>query len=152
SGACPRPVVLFLDEIDALLDDLLLSVLRQLRFGYSKRPRPFPHSVALIGLPDGRDYRLPLRPDPENLGPSSPLNIKVESLTLRNFIAAEVAELYDQHTADTGQAFTAEAKELAFALTRGQPWLVNALARQAVQILVTDRSVPIEASHIERAK
>jgi hypothetical protein len=34
------------------------------------------------------------------------LNIKVESLTLRNFTAAEVAELYKQHIAETGQVFT----------------------------------------------
>ena len=108
--------------------------------------------MALIGLRDVRDYRIRLRPDAESLGTSSPFNIKVESLTLRNFTAEEVAELYDQHTAETGQVFTAEAKALAFQLTRGQPWLVNALARQAVEVLVTDRSIPIEASHIERAK
>jgi len=152
SRVCPRPVVLFLDEIDALLDDLLLSVLRQLRSGYPERPDSFPQSVALIGLRDVRDYRIRLRPDAESLGTSSPFNIKVESLTLRNFTAAEVAELYDQHTAETGQIFTGEAKTLAFDLTRGQPWLVNALARQAVEVLVPDRSVPIEPSHIEKAK
>lgn len=49
SESASRPVVLFLDEIDALLDDTLLSVLRQLRAGYSSRPRGFPHSLALIG-------------------------------------------------------------------------------------------------------
>jgi hypothetical protein len=152
SQKCPRPIVLFLDEIDALLDDLLLSVLRQLRAGYPNRPRMFPQSVALIGLRDVRDYRIRLRQDAESLGTSSPFNIKVESLTLRNFTAGEVAELYEQHTAETGQAFTAEAKELAFHLTRGQPWLVNALARQAVQVLEPDRSVPIAIAQIERAK
>jgi hypothetical protein len=152
SQQCPRPIVLFLDEIDALLDDVLLSVLRQLRAGYSNRPGVFPQSAALIGLRDVRDYRIRLRPDDDSLGTSSPFNIKVESLTLRNFTAAEVAELYDQHTAESGQAFTAEAKALAYELTRGQPWLVNSLARQAVQVLVRDRSIPIEVSDIERAK
>ena len=44
------------------------------------------------------------------LGTSSPFNIKVESLTLPNFTADEVAELYGQHTADTGQLFALEAK------------------------------------------
>lgn len=149
---CPRPIVLFLDEIDSLFDDLLLSVLRQLRAGFPSRSGSFPQSVALIGLRDVRDYRIALRPDTESLGTSSPFNIKVESLTLRNFTAEELAELYDQHTAETAQAFTAEAKALAFHLTRGQPWLVNALARQAVEVLETDRSLPIEPSHVERAK
>ncbi|HBL26754.1 MAG TPA: polyketide biosynthesis operon protein CyrO [Acidobacteria bacterium] len=152
SQISPRPIVLFLDEIDALFDDLLLSVLRQLRAGFSSRPGAFPQSVALIGLRDVRDYRIRLRPDTESLGTSSPFNIKVESLTLRNFTAAEVAELYGQHTAETGQLFTEDAKALAYQLTRGQPWLVNALARQAVQVVETDRSLPIEAAHVERAK
>jgi len=152
SQQCPRPIVLFLDEIDSLVDDLLLSVLRQLRAGFANRPGMFPQSVALIGLRDVRDYRIRLRLDAESLGTSSPFNIKVESLTLRNFTAEEIAELYGQHTAETGQIFTAEAGGLAFHLTRGQPWLVNALARQAVQVVESDRRVPIESWHVERAK
>jgi hypothetical protein len=132
--------VLFLDEIDALFDDTLLSVLRQLRPGYSRRPTSFPQSVALIGLRDVRG------------GPSSSFNIKAESLTLRNFTADEVAELYDQHTAETGQLFTSHAKALAYDLTRGQPGLLNALARETVDRLEPDRSVSIDAHHIDRAK
>ena len=152
SERSPRPVVLFLDEIDSLFDETLLSVLRQLRAGYMHRPRRFPQSVALVGLRDVRDYRIHLRPAVESLGTSSPFNIKVESLTLRNFTAEEIGELYDQHTAETGQAVTVEAKTLAWELTRGQPWLVNALARQAVENLVPDRAQPVEAADVERAK
>ncbi len=148
----PRPVVLFLDEIDALMDEALISVLRQLRSGYDARPRGFPQTVALIGLRDVRDYRLPSRAGAVSLGTSSPFNIKVESLTLRYFSAAEVAELYAQHTEATGQAFTAEAPDLAWELTRGQPWLVNALARQAVEKLAPDASIPITARTIAAAK
>jgi len=149
---CPRPVVLFLDEIDALFDNLLISVLHQLRTGYADRPGAFPQSVALIGLRDVRDYRREVRSEVQSLGTSSPFNIKVESLTLPNFTAAEVAELYGQHTAETGQPFTPEARARAFELTRGQPWLVNALARQAVERLVPDRAVAIGESVIEAAK
>jgi type II secretory pathway predicted ATPase ExeA len=152
SLASRRPVVLFLDEIDALQDDLLLSILRQLRSGYSSRPRAFPGSIVLVGLRDVRDYRIRLRPDADSLGTSSPFNIKVESLTLPNFTAVEVGELYGQHTAETGQPFSHEACALAWELTRGQPWLVNALARQAVEVLVKERSQPIEAAHLERAR
>lgn len=158
---CPRPVVLFLDEIDALFGATLLSVLHQLRAGYPSRPAHFPHSLALIGLRDVRDYRLrdPSGPQGETarelepyLGTSSPFNIKVESLTLRNFTAEEVAELYAQHTADTGQAFTEEAVALAFELTGGQPWLVNALARQAVRHEAPDPAVALTPRHLEAAK
>lgn len=147
-----RPVVLFLDEIDALRDEVLLSVLRQLRSGYSSRPEGFPQSVALIGLRDVRDYKVRVRSDGESLGTSSPFNIKVESLTLRNFTAEEVAELYAQHTADTGQVFRPEALTRAYELTRGQPWLVNALARQIVENLAPDAETAVEVSHVESAK
>ena len=141
--ACPRPVVLFLDEIDALLDAVLLSTLRQLRAGYPERPEHFPISVALIGLRDVRDYQL---------ASSSPFNIKVESVLLPGFGEAEVGELLSQHEAETGQPFTAAAKAKVFAVTRGQPWLVNALARLAVRDLVPDRGQEIGEATIERAK
>jgi AAA-like domain len=146
------PVVLFLDEIDSLLDAVLISVLRQLRTGFPDRPRSFPSSAALIGLRDVRDYRIEVRPEGRSLGTSSPFNIKVESLTLRNFTSEEVAELYGQHTAETRQIFTPEASALAFELTGGHPWLVNALARDAVERLAPDPAVPVTAAVIETAK
>jgi hypothetical protein len=149
---CPLPIVLFLDEIDSLLGGVLISVLRQLRTGYAGRPGSFPWCVALIGLRDVRDYRLEVRPDEETLGTSSPFNIKVESLTVPDFSAAEVAALYGQHTAETGQVFTPEALALAFELTGGQPWLTNALARQVVTVEAPDPATPITAVQIERAK
>ncbi|MCZ0944626.1 MAG: hypothetical protein OXJ53_16365 [Gammaproteobacteria bacterium] len=34
-----KPLVLFIDEIDSLVGDTLISVLRQLRAGYDERPR-----------------------------------------------------------------------------------------------------------------
>ena len=55
---CPRPIVLFIDEIDALQDEALIAVLRQLRDGYPRRPKAFPQSLALIGLQDVRDYKV----------------------------------------------------------------------------------------------
>ena len=138
--ACPRPLVVFLDEIDALRDVVLISVLRQLRDGHKLRPVAFPWSLALVGLRDVRDYKVAAG-DVDRLHTSSPFNIKAESLTLRDFTRDEVAELYAQHTAETGQGWAAEAVERAFELTRGQPWLVNALARQAVQVVApTDPS------------
>ena len=114
--------------------DALISVLRQLRSGFDDRPAHFPHSVALIGLRDVRDF-----------------NVKAESVTLSNFTAAEVAELYEQHTEDTGQVFTPEAKTLVWELTRGQPWLVNALARQAVEKVAPDPATPVTPGVIQAA-
>ncbi|WP_437585785.1 ATP-binding protein [Sorangium sp. So ce1000] len=149
--AAPRPLVVFLDEIDALQDTTLVSVLRQLRSGYPGRPHGFPHALALIGLRDVRDYKV-ASDGGDRLGTSSPFNIKVESLTLRNFTRDEVAALYAQHTSDTGQVFQPDAVDRAVELTQGQPWLVNALARQLVDVLVKDRAQPITARDVDRAK
>jgi hypothetical protein len=146
---CPRPLVIFIDEIDSLRDEVLISVLRQLRAGYRQRPERFPWSLTLIGLRDVRDYEID---DGEGrLGTASPFNIKVESLTMRVFTHEEVAELYAQHTADTGQVFESAAIDRAFELSCGQPWLVNALAREAVDKLQPDPREPITAAIIDRA-
>lgn len=149
---CPRPLVLFFDEIDALEGESLRSVLRQLRAGYAERPQDFPWSVVLCGLRDVRDYKVASGGDLAHLGTSSPFNIKVESLTLREFTREQVAALYAEHTAETGQVFLPEALDRAFALTQGQPWLVNALARQLVDVLVEDRAKPITRAHVDRAR
>jgi type II secretory pathway predicted ATPase ExeA len=151
SRAIQRPLVLFIDEIDSLQDQTLISMLRQLRDGYRSRPENFPSSVGLIGLRDVRDYKV-ASGGSDRLNTASPFNIKVSSITLRNFYAAEVQELYQQHTQDTGQIFTPEATATAFDLTQGQPWLVNALAKEVVEKLVKDRSITITKEHILQAK
>jgi type II secretory pathway predicted ATPase ExeA len=149
--ACPRPIVLLIDEIDALQDETLISVLRQLRHGYPNRPDGFPQSVGLIGLRDVRDYKV-ASGGSNRLNTTSPFNVKVKSLTMRNFSAEEVAGLYQQHTQDTGQAFTKEAIALAFDLAQGQPWLVNALAKEIVEELVSDPTIEVTSDHIQVAK
>ncbi len=123
-----RPIVLLVDEIDALVGDTLIAVLRQLRIGYAGRPTHFPQSVVLCGVRDVRDYRIHSAQDKTIITGGSAFNIKAESLRLGNFSEAETRRLYLQHTGETGQHFEADALSLAWELTRGQPWLVNALA------------------------
>ncbi|MCM0591090.1 MAG: AAA family ATPase [Gloeotrichia echinulata DVL01] len=149
--ATPRPLVIFIDEIDSLQNKALISILRQLRDGYPERPKNFPLSVGLIGLRDVRDYKV-ASGGSDRLNTASPFNIKVRSLTLRDFNATEVAQLYQQHTDDTGQVFTSQAIETAFDLTQGQPWLVNALAKEVVEEMVTDTKIAITPEHIHEAK
>jgi hypothetical protein len=146
-----KPIVLFIDEIDALRDESLIFLLRQLRDGYTRRPKGFPSSLGLVGLRDVRDYKV-ASGGSDRLHTASPFNIKVESLTLRNFYASEVAELYQQHTSDTGQVFTPEAVELVFQLTQGQPWLVNALARQLTEEIAPTPDIPITPAMVLEAK
>jgi hypothetical protein len=70
---------------------------------------------------------------------------------MRNFTAEEVAELYGQHTVDTGQVFEAEATALAFEWTQGQPYLVNALAGICIDELARDGH-SITAADMREAK
>ncbi|WP_129673865.1 ATP-binding protein [Candidatus Chloroploca sp. Khr17] len=149
--ASPRPLVILIDEIDALQDAALIAVLRQLRTGYPDRPDGFPHALALIGMRDVRDYKVAAG-GTTRLGTASPFNIKTRSLTLDNFNADDVAALYAQHTTDTGQLFAPEASALAFTLTQGQPWLVNALAKVAVEELAPDPATPITPELISAAR
>ena len=125
--ADPRPLVLLLDEIDALVGDTLLAVLRQLRTGHVDRPARFPHSIILCGVRDVRDYRIHSISENRFVLGGSAFNIKSESLRLGNFSEQEIRALLAQHTAATGQAFTEQAQELIHTRTAGQPWLVNAL-------------------------
>ena len=144
-------MVVLIDEIDALYNQVLISVLRQLRSGFNQRPTAFPSSVALIGLRDVRDYKVKAGGSPY-LNTPSPFNISVRSFTLRNFTAQEVRLLLGQHTAETGQRFTAAALDRVFELTLGQPWLVNALAKVCVEELVQEATTPVEVNQVNAAK
>ena len=154
AAADPRPAVLLLDEADALVGDTLISMLRQLRAGYTQRPKAFPQTVILCGVRDLRDYRIHARSEASPITGGSAFNIKAKSLRLGDFTAAEVATLLQEHTLETGQVFTPQALDLVFSLTQGQPWLVNALAYEACfeQRAGRDRAQPITAALIEQAK
>ena len=149
----PKPIVLLIDEIDSLVGDTLISVLRQLRDGYVGRPSPFPQSVILCGVRDVRDYRIHTSKG-EIIRGGSAFNIKTESLRLGNFSEAEVRQLYEQHTAETKQVFEESIHPKVMALTGGQPWLVNALARELTEKMsaLQDRSRPITLDDLDEAK
>ena len=154
SMADPRPLVLLIDEIDALIGDTLLSVLRQLRTGYDQRPTAFPHSIVLCGVRDVRDYRIHSTAEDRMVLGGSAFNIKSASLRLGDFSAYEMRSLTAQHTAETGQAFTPEALDLIRTRSAGQPWLVNALCREACfdDKAGRDRSRPITADAVLEAQ
>ncbi|WP_133512219.1 AAA family ATPase [Candidatus Thiosymbion oneisti] len=125
-----KPLVLLLDEVDALVGDTLISLLRQIRAGYPDRPRAFPQTVLLCGVRDVRDYRMHSG-DHQIITGGSAFNIKSKSLRLGNFSHGDVAGLYAQHTEETGQAFADGVIDYVFEQTTGQPWLVNALGYEA---------------------
>jgi hypothetical protein len=149
-----KPLVILMDEIDSLVGDTLISVLRQLRAGYARRPGSFPSSIVLCGVRDVRDYRIHSDKEKVVITGGSAFNIKAESLRLGNFSRSEVETLYRQHTEETGQIFEAPALDKAWNLTEGQPWLVNALAYEACFRIAdgSDRSRPVTCETIAQAK
>jgi len=149
-----KPVILFMDEIDSLVGDTLISVLRQLRAGYAERPHSFPQSVILCGVRDVRDYRIFSDKDQQIITGGSAFNVKAESLTVGDFTQKEIRMLYEEHTQETGQQFEEGIFDLAWDYTRGQPWLVNALAYQACFRNETgkDRSKTITTQLFEASK
>ena len=88
----PKTLVLFIDEIDALVGDSLVSVLRQIRAGYDLRPQYFPISIVLCGVRDVSDYRIVLS-NQDIITGGSAFNIKAKSLQLGNFSKEEIHEL-----------------------------------------------------------
>ena len=149
-----RPLVLLIDEIDTLVGDTLISVLRQLRSRYDMRPGGFPQSVILCGVRDVRDYQIYSSREGTNVKGGSAFNIKAESLRLGDFSQGEVRELLAQYTAERGRAFEAGAIERIWSLTCGQPWLVNALAYEACfsEEAGNEGSQPIQVDAIDQAR
>ena len=154
SMADQRPLVLLIDEIDALVGDTLLAVLRQLRTGYVDRPARYPQSIVLCGVRDVRDYRIHSTAENRMVLGGSAFNIKSKSLRLGDFSDQEMRSLTAQHTTETGQAFTPEALDLIRTRSAGQPWLVNALCREACfdDKAGRDRSRPITADAVLEAQ
>ncbi len=150
----PRPLVLLIDEIDALVGDTLIAVLRQLRAGYTRRPHHFPQSVILCGVRDVRDYRIHSAREKAIITGGSAFNIKAESLRLGDFSRPEVERLYAQHTEETGQIIEPDALERLWELTQGQPWLINALGYETCFRMPEgqDRRQPITAGMVDDAK
>ena len=151
--ALDKDLIMLFDEADCLSNGTLITFLRQLRDGFVNRTEiPFPRSLALVGMRDIRDYKAKIRDNSQTVGSASPFNVITKSLTLGNFIQNEIISLYQQHTELTGQVFEKGALEKAYYWTQGQPWLVNALARECVEeILNNDYSRAITEKHIDQA-
>ncbi len=148
----PRPMVLLMDEVDALMGDGLISVLRQLRAGYTQRPKAFPHSLCLIGLRDIRDYRIYSDERKKYIIGGSCFNIKEESLRIEDFSVKQVNALFQQYRDDTGQVFGPEALAEIYHYTQGKPWLVNAIGRELCfgkHAIATDETV--SAQQVKKA-
>jgi hypothetical protein len=149
-----QPLVLLIDEIDSLIGDTLIAVLRQLRSGYDKRPAHFPQTIVLCGVRNVQDYRIHSSREKTVITGGSAFNMRAASLRLGDFTQPEMEHLCHEHTVETGQLFTEDALAQLWWLTQGQPWLVNALGYETCFTIPAgrDRSQPITAALVLEAK
>jgi hypothetical protein len=126
-------VIVIIDEIDALLGDLLLAVLRQLRSQYDLRGKgQFPVSIVLVGVRNIKDYQIYSAKEKKYVAGGSPFNVSAGNLTPSRFSRKHVVALLMQHTTATRQAFSDSAIDALMVWSDGQPWIVNRLAALCV--------------------
>jgi len=149
----PKPLIMLFDETDALEGESLISFLRQLRGGFMGRGvGGFPVSIALVGMRDLRDYITAAK---NGIPPSalSPFNVKSDSVFISNFSKEDIAALFAQRTAETGQEITAEALDYVYEQSWGQPWIVNSLfMRATMRVLNADDYQAVTLGHVTAAR
>jgi len=149
----PKSLAVLFDETDVLQDAALISFLRQLREGFSRRGiGTFPVSIALVGMRDLKDYitasKGGIAPNP-----GSPFNIKADSARLSNFSRDDIAHLFAQRTVENRQQITLEALDYVYEQSNGHPWIVNSLfMRATMRILEQESAETVTLAHIEQAR
>ena len=113
-GLWNRPLILLIDEVDTLAPEILDLMVAQFRELYLDRERNWLHGLALVGV------RAVLGVESSR---GSPFNIQ-RSLRVPNFDREEVADLFDQYQAESGQVVEPAVVEKVYEATRGQPGLV----------------------------
>jgi hypothetical protein len=149
----PKPLIVLFDEVDVLVDNVMVSFLRQLRGGFAGRGiGTFPVSIALVGMRDLKDYLIKAK-DGKSVNPGSPFNIKADSAMLSNFTKDDVVKLFAQRTEETGQQITPEALDYVYEQSGGQPWIVNSLfMRATLRILDEESTETVTLEHIRQAR
>jgi hypothetical protein len=115
AGAFDRPLLLLIDEFDALPPRLIERLVGEFRRMYLSRESYSLHGLALVGVRSVLGIDSPR---------GSPFNVQ-RSLHVPNLTHDEVTELFAQYQAESGQAVEPEVVGAVFDVTRGQPGLVG---------------------------
>ena len=131
------PIVLVIDEFEAIPTIVLSDFLHTLRSIYQQREFYALHSVMLVGVSTLAELVV---------SSASPFNI-VDQLQIPYFSLAEVQELVGQHVSETGQPFAAAVIQAIYENTQGQPGLVCAFCQYLVEKVVPDPSQAVTMDH-----
>lgn len=132
--ACPKPVVVTIDEVDKSSDNqLFLNFLGMLRNKYLDRDiegkNSTFHSVVLAGVYDIKNLKLRLRTDEEKKY-NSPWNIAADFNVDMTFHPEEIARMLSDYEDDvhTGMDIKAISEEI-YKYTTGYPFLVSYICK-----------------------
>ncbi len=142
-GVLHKPLILILDEFDALSEEAITGIVSVLRNVYVRRndqanlpsgERDYLlHGVALIGVRAVLGVENPR---------GSPFNVQ-RSLRIPNLTADEVRGMYLWYERESGQALAPEVIERVFYETQGQPGLVSWLGELLTETYNATPTAPI---------
>ena len=118
-----KKLVLIIDEIEGINPEYFGIFLHTIRNSYHSREKHGLKSVIFVGVSNITGIVQ------DN---ASPFNIS-DSLPLDYFTRDEIFELLGQHETETGQLFATDVKEKIYAITAGQPGLVNGFAARLLE-------------------
>ena len=145
-GVLTKPLILILDEFDALSKDAisgLASTFRNIHNIRQKDPNPsgkkeyLLHSVALIGVRSVLCI--------ENLR-GSPFNVQ-RNVYIPNLTADESASMFRWYESESGQKIEREVADRIFFETRGQPGLTSWLGELLTETYPTKKEEPVTMDH-----
>ena len=119
-----KKLVLIIDEVEGINPQYFGDFLHTIRNAYHSREKHGLKSVIFVGVSNITGVVQ------DN---ASPFNIS-DSLQVDYFTKEEVFELLEQHEAEIGQKFATEVKDKIYAITVGQPGLVNGFAARLVEL------------------
>ncbi len=135
-----KPIVLLFDEVDTLKGDALISFLKQLRSGFDKRPDFFPQSIVLCGVQDIRHKVIKIVDDNPLTG-GDVFNIEARSIRLGNLSRDDIYKLMESFKKDMNIKISSDTAKRIYEKTKGQPWLVNAIAFEIGEEMVPRKSL-----------
>ncbi|MDR1035678.1 MAG: hypothetical protein LBT40_03625 [Deltaproteobacteria bacterium] len=150
-ASLPKPLALFLDDLETLPNYFLLSLLHQFRDAWSGRSAyPFPRSFVLCGAAAARE----LAPAPEAglTGPRPLVTLPALPLEIPPFEREEAGWLLAEHTREGGRSYTEDAVDEAAYWSGGSPAALCALARTVEEdVLAGDPSAEADGGDFDRA-
>ncbi|MCP4220656.1 MAG: hypothetical protein GY765_38870, partial [bacterium] len=153
-----KPLILILDEFDAMIEEGIAAVVSAFRNIYIKRTDEVDvptekksyllHGVALIGVRSVLGVENAAGLPPHVMG--SPFNVQ-RSLKIPNLTYEEVTEMFKWYEKDSGQKVEDEVIRLLFYETCGQPGLVGWFGELLTETYNKGKSKPISKQDFEIA-